>query len=292
MSSFLTTRQAARALNISQSSVKRWCDLGVIRSHHTAGGHRRIAIEELGRLRRSGHPTYVAAPAADAVAARGATKDHSLFLTSLIDGNEAICRRIAVNMLLESHQVSRICDQLLTGAFQEIGEQWSRGDLEVYHERRGIEIVLRILNELRSLLPSPAENAPRAIGCSPAGDPYRLPTKMVELVLRDNRWDAESLGEDIEFEELTSAIRVHRPKLCWQTCSHVVAADRFTDGCNRLHERFGREVCFVLGGRALTSELRRKLRFEHYCDNMAQLERFAATQWTDCHQLVHSKIDR
>ena len=39
---FLSPRQVAQAVGVSESSLKRWCDRGDIRVTKTAGGHRRI----------------------------------------------------------------------------------------------------------------------------------------------------------------------------------------------------------------------------------------------------------
>ena len=40
----LTPKQIASALRVSESSVKRWCDRGDIRTDRSLGGHRRIPL--------------------------------------------------------------------------------------------------------------------------------------------------------------------------------------------------------------------------------------------------------
>ena len=48
-------KQVARAIGVSESTLKRWCDSGLISMTKTAGGHRRIEIEAVVRfLRQSG----------------------------------------------------------------------------------------------------------------------------------------------------------------------------------------------------------------------------------------------
>lgn len=47
MDELLTTRQVAAELQVSESSVKRWCDQGIIPTQRTAGGHRRIGRADL-----------------------------------------------------------------------------------------------------------------------------------------------------------------------------------------------------------------------------------------------------
>ena len=47
MEELLTTRQVAKQLRVSESSVKRWCDQGIIKTQRTVGGHRRITRDGL-----------------------------------------------------------------------------------------------------------------------------------------------------------------------------------------------------------------------------------------------------
>ena len=43
----LTTSQAARELGVSLSTVRRWSDLGYLRSYRTPGGQRRFSREQI-----------------------------------------------------------------------------------------------------------------------------------------------------------------------------------------------------------------------------------------------------
>jgi hypothetical protein len=47
MKNLATPKQVTRAIQVSESSVKRWCDKGVIPTHYTAGGHRRVPLSGL-----------------------------------------------------------------------------------------------------------------------------------------------------------------------------------------------------------------------------------------------------
>ena len=50
MESLLSPREVAVALGVSESSVKRWVDLGELAALRTAGGHRRITRAEAVRF--------------------------------------------------------------------------------------------------------------------------------------------------------------------------------------------------------------------------------------------------
>ena len=113
------------------------------------------------------------------------------------------------------------------------------------------------------------------IGCAASGDRYSLGTTMAELVLRDGKWNASSLGEDLPFETMEAAIRTHRPQLFWLSCSHIEDPQRFLADYRALYEEFGTDVAFVVGGSALTHEIRQRMGYAAFCDNMQHLEGFA-----------------
>lgn len=43
----LSTSQAARALGVSLSTIRRWSDTGALRSYRTPGGQRRFSREQI-----------------------------------------------------------------------------------------------------------------------------------------------------------------------------------------------------------------------------------------------------
>ncbi|MCA9123804.1 MAG: helix-turn-helix domain-containing protein [Planctomycetaceae bacterium] len=282
MRDLLTPKQVARAINVSESSVKRWCDKGVIPTQYTAGGHRRITMAGILDFVRSGkyelaNPEALGLPATSGQTTRVVERAREQLVEALIAGDDAVCRQIAVDMYLAEHSVSVLCDDVFAAAFREIGERWSCGEAEVYQERRGCEITLRLLHELRVILPAPPADAPLAIGGATSGDQYSLGTTMAELVLRDAKWNAVSLGDNLPFETLSAAIKQQRPRLFWLSCSHIANESEFLAGYSELYDEFGMDVAFVVGGYALSDGLRQQMKFSAYCDNMQHLEGFAQT---------------
>lgn len=59
MKQAISPKDLARAIGVSESSMKRWTDEGLIAAVRTAGGHRRIPIAEAIRFIRSMHATVV-----------------------------------------------------------------------------------------------------------------------------------------------------------------------------------------------------------------------------------------
>lgn len=278
----LSPKQAARAMGVSESSLKRWCDKGLIPTVKTAGGHRRIATSAMLQFARDRDhaivsPESLQLPAVTRSTERGVVRSKELLLQALQAGDEERCRQIVFELYLAKHSISTICDRVITIAFRCLGDLWSCRDVAIYHERRSIQIMLRVLHDLQRMLAAPTRPL-TAIGGTMAGDQYSLPTAMVELVLRANGWQATSLGNSLPVETLVQAIHDLRPRIFWLSASTIDEPGKFVEDFAQLHaatQSVGSAL--VIGGRALNSDLRRELRYTAFCDTLTHLESFAET---------------
>lgn len=282
MKQLFSPKQVARAIAASESSVKRWCDNGLIPTQYTAGGHRRITMPDLVEFLRTSkyellHPESLGLSPISGKTDRVLGRAREQMTAALLAGQDGRCRQIAIDLYLAKHSISVICDQIMATAFRDIGERWACGEADIYQERRGCEIALRVLHALRSVLLAAPENAPLAIGGTPSGDQYDLGTTMAELVLRDAKWKSISLGGNLPFETMSAAIRDQKPALFWLSCSHIANETEFLEGYSKLQQEHGRQTAFVLGGFALTEAMRQQMKYSAYCDNMQHLETFAGT---------------
>ena len=283
MQELVTPKQVARAIGVSESSLKRWCDSGVSPSVRTAGGHRRIPISGVISYLRSTQqkmvaPELLGLPATSGGSVRVVSRGREQLQEALLEGDEDRSRQIVLDLYLSGQSLSRICDEVISGAFSDIGDRWACNQADVYEERRACEIAVRILHELRMAVP-PGDPQWMAMGGTLEGDQYMLPTTMVELVLRTGGWNAQSLGTGIPVTSLAVAIREQRPRLFWLSVSHIPDIEAFVRDLPQIRaatEEVG--VPLVLGGFALTSEVRERIAGgrEVFCDSMQELEAFAA----------------
>lgn len=282
MTQLITPKQVAQAIGVSESSLKRWCDRGLLTTVRTAGGHRRLALDHVVQfLRQSGHalvrPELLGLPSNTGQGGTISARARDQIRDVLIAGDEDSCRRIVFDLYMAGLTVSEICDRVLAGAFHDIGDRWSCGEAQVYQERRACDLCLRILAELRSVIPAAQETAPLAIGGAPECDPYMLPTAMVEVVFRQLGWRAQSLGSRLPMTTLLAAVRDACPQIFWVSVSHIDDEQRFVDEYRAFYQQVSSEVAVVVGGRALVQPLRRQMEYAAYCDNLQHLEAFAKT---------------
>ena len=197
----LSPRELAQTLGVSESSIKRWADEGLITVSRTAGGHRRILLPEAIRfIRASGlavvEPSALGLPELTAMqggAEKGPERNASL-LKNLIDGNGTAVRGLVVAMYVAGHGVAEICDGPLTAAMHHIGDLWNHDQAGVFIEHRATDLCIGALHQLRLLLPERPQGAPVAIGGALSGDTYTIPSLMAATVLAAEGYQEVNLG--------------------------------------------------------------------------------------------------
>lgn len=279
----VTPKQVAQAIGVSESSLKRWCDRGVLTTVRTAGGHRRLPLDDVFQfLRQSGQqivrPELLGLPSNTGQSTTVAERARDQICDALVAGEEDVCRRIVFDLYLAGQSACDICDRVLAPALHDIGARWECGDVSVYRERRACETGLKILHDLRLAIRTPSADAPVAIGGSLEWDPYSLPTTMIEVVLRELGWNATSLGTQLPTNAFVEAVRDNRPRLLWISVSCVESVPAFLEEYGLLHDvatKAGAAV--VVGGRALTAEVRQQMTYSAYCDTLKHLITFASS---------------
>lgn len=286
-----TTKQVADAIGVSESSLKRWCDQGLVTTCRTGGGHRRIPQDAVvAFLRSSGHalvrPDVLQLPA---LPQRGTLRCETLrpvFLDAIIAADRAKCREVMLSLYLSGISVAAICDDLITPTMYRIGELWECGDVEVFQERRGCEMCEEVIGDLVKIIPSPASSAPLAIGATPEGDYYRIATKMVEATLKAAGFRAMNLGSSLPFSTLVASVEMLRPTLFWLSASFIVDHEKFVANYQEFQRQTSGLAAIAVGGQALTAPIRTRIVYATFGETMRHLDNYAQTLFA-----VHQRND-
>ena len=274
----VSPKQVARAIGASESSLKRWCDNGLLETTRTGGGHRRIPIDAVLRfVKERGHslvdPEVIGLPPSTGAGAKTLDRGREALLAALQDANQTAALRTLLDLYLGGNAMTQVFDEVITSVLHEVGELWASGDMEVYEERRGVEFIGETLYEFGRLLPSSGEGWPRAMGGTLDTDPYTLAPRMVDLTLRGAGFASDYLGCNLPFGTFDTAIERERPDLFWLSVSALDDESRFVRGANDLFNRCEMlGVMFAIGGRALVPDIRRRIKYHAFCDTTAHLE--------------------
>lgn len=273
--------QVGKSLGVSEASIKRWCDKGILLSTKTAGGHRRIPIHVVLDFVRENdftlaRPEVLGLPPTVGSGSRTLDQACRLYAQALEQGDEARCLQLAMDLRLAGHDMAVIGDRVIAPAFDRLGQRWEHGEAEVYQERRGVEITRHVLSRLKDTLAPPVPAAPTAIGTTPPDDPYSLPGQLCELVLLEQGWQARFLGSELPLETTAQAVADLRPRMLWLSVSNLDVPQRFIQDYRQLYALCLEHRCaVVLGGRAVTDALRRDIQYASYGDRLQHLQSFA-----------------
>lgn len=270
----LSPRDAARALGASESSLKRWVDAGELVASRSAGGHRRIPFDEVVRfasargLRLRLHQQPAPPELAPAVE------------QALLAGDLDRLRRLLLQALVDGVPVHALGDGPLRAAMAAVGERWRHSPLGIAEEHRATLLVLRALEAVRIALPTPADDAPRAVGGAPAGDPYQLPSALAALVLQQAGWQVADLGADTPDQALAAAVRSQGARLAWRSLAGEPAADTAA-GLRTLAAAIAPCALAVGGRRLAEAGAVDAIPGLHPCATLADLDRVARSLLED-----------
>jgi len=278
----LTTKTLARAIGVSESSLKRWADEGRIRATRTAGGHRRITGAEAVRfIRASGSP--LAQPGLLGLADLTSAPD-DLFVVDaqaerlyahLRAGRSREARALILGLYLRGQSVAAIADGPIREAMRQLGELWRHDEAGVFIEHRATEICTQAVQQVALLIEQPAEGMV-AVGGAPSRDPYLLPTLLATSALKNEGVQAVNLGSNTPFEALHEAVLQHRPALVWLSVSHAEEPRKLEQELTRFARSLGEAgVMLVLGGQALPKLHAVRGENVHVGQSMAELVAFA-----------------
>jgi methanogenic corrinoid protein MtbC1 len=173
--------------------------------------------------------------------------------------------------------MASVADELIAPTFGVIGELWQCGRADVYQERRGCEICVRLIHELRRLIADPLLEAPLAMGGTSEGDNYQVANQLIEIIFREAGWRTISLGSGVPFSSMASAIQKYRPKVFWLSVSYIESDQDFLDRFDKFSTAIPQGTMLVVGGRSLSESLRKRMHFSAFCDSMRQLSNLAKT---------------
>jgi excisionase family DNA binding protein len=280
MKPLLSPKELADAIGVSESSVKRWVDSGIVHATKTAGGHRRIPINEAVRYLRDSQATLVNPESiglSDVASlvnleAPGGDEGEALY-TYLREGQADPARGLMLSMFLNGRTVAQIVDGPLRSAMERLGELWREDDHGIFWEHRATEIVISAISRLRMLIPPRPEDAPTGVGGAPPGDPYILPTLCAAAVLESQGVNAVNLGADTPIHSLLLASQAVRAQLIWLSVSFLSDPAQLQHELQTLARQLSsNRVSIVIGGSQSAALRLPDSTFCHIGTSMRELE--------------------
>ncbi len=261
----LSPKDLSVAIGVSESSLKRWTDRGLLQVSRTAGGHRRIDRNEAIRFVRARRMPVVRPEVLGLPGSVAATPEIDLetlenpneaFLELMRRGHDLGARNHLLQRFLDGETIAALADGPIRECFDRIGELWHDGPEGILIEHRATEICVSLVLELTKMVRND-DTGPRAIGGAISGDEYKLPPLLTTAVLQEHGFRAVNLGPNTPIEVFELACFTddaeQRPDLIWMSVNDFPEADsglnaRFVDFASRCADE---NLILVIGGRAV-----------------------------------------
>lgn len=281
MAKMLTTKKVANLLNVSEATVKRWTDEGLLETEKTVGGHRRFRLEKIARFKKEqlGDQTndvQSIRPSAEKFSkGTSGAKFDSLF-QSLVDGNGSDTTSLILNAYMSGATLPFIFDEFICKAMRKIGDLWYKGELTIAQEHLATRTALIGVSALSHTLINRSKLPFSAICCCVEEDFHDLPLHLVQTLLENAGWQVINLGANTPFFSLTEAVMRHKPNLVCVSSTVFYSIDRAEREYKEFHHAATKnEALILLGGDGFKNEeIRSRFPADFYSFSFTQFAGF------------------
>lgn len=280
---YLSPKQLGQAIGVSESSLKRWIDDGLIDATRTSGGHRRIDLAEAVRFVRQrrytiSDPSILGLTAADDETGRADEAQRGEQIHELLStGQDKQFLSAITRLYLSGHTLAELIDGPIRESLRQIGELWHNNPDGIGIEHRATDIVIRTLGYLHTLIKEPGADAPLAIGGAPPHDMHLISSLCISLVLAEQGWREANLGANTPWDQLERAAKRENAQLVWVSMTNEETSKEYSQRIHGLAQSLEDLPCqVVVGGRQLNESIMRLQQPNlHWARSMGELVSFS-----------------
>lgn len=220
----LSTKEVSVLLNVTETTVKRWAEIGKIPCSKTLGGHRKFLLNEVVSFaEKYSYPiTGIIPPALSkqqmenlefALYSKNFGMISDIFKDEALQGDRMGLEKLLTYLYKNQVPFITIIDEVLHPALARIGELWQEGNIEVNQEHRSSVAVKEALIRFGASLYHKANNKLSALCACVEGESHDIGIISVSYALEIEGWSVINLGIDTPFDSLTSYIQKNKPQL-------------------------------------------------------------------------------
>jgi MerR family transcriptional regulator, light-induced transcriptional regulator len=220
----LSTVDVARLFNVTETTVKRWADVGSLRCHKTPGGHRKFPMRNVIEFaeRNKFEPTGVLAlPEKDAMCATIEmailNRDFPVLVDAFVGkalSPDPTDLHVFLSYLYE-HRIAlwEIHDLILHAGMTEIGARWERGEIGIHQEHRATNETFDAMTKLQSeIFIKPANGQSVVLACL-GEELHDLGLRSAANMFEAEGWATHYIGARTPADQVIAAVADLRPSL-------------------------------------------------------------------------------
>lgn len=224
MQNVITTRAVARMLGVTETTIKRWADEGLLRCIRTPGGHRKFLLRDLEGF-ASTHgitPAGIQPPPmtkaqfeelALGVSLHEYSRIAAVLMDELLQADRNGVYELLTYLITNGLSLPLIADEVIRPAFHRIGELWEQGKLGVNQEHAATFTMQEALSRLVPTLHHKPVKELVVLSACPPDEQHELGLRCLSYCLELEGWHTRYLGANTPVESLLRQINQLKPQL-------------------------------------------------------------------------------
>lgn len=223
MKNFLSTKEVAEMLGVTESSIKRWADSELIYCNKTPGGHRKFKLEDVNIFAKSNNYLISIVKLNDSenhdnqflidqIQKKEINFLCNHFYKLILSGNSTEIYNFIILMNLNGVSFIDFFDSVLQPSLTRLGFEWQTKLISVEDEHSASSAIFTALSKLTdSVLRKPKKEKVIILAVI-EGDYHEIAVKSISILLEMEGWTIRYLGANTPFFSLDSAIKKIRPE--------------------------------------------------------------------------------
>ena len=262
--------------DVSESTIKRWADSGMIKCRKTIGGHRKFDFDSVVEFEnRSG--LVVRAVQAERAAEIDVEIEELLarpdfpelarrYRQVAMAGKHHCVSELLIRAYLRGFSLATISEEIIRPALDEVGEMWRAGKTRVFEEHMASRVTSQALADLHEIIEKKESQGRLALVGCPDGEIHQLGSEVVRYLLEGEGWTVIYLGPFTPIFTFTDAVNILKPDLVCISATIGDDLERLARDYEQLRRAASKHrTRIVIGGQAFEDEqARSRFRGAHH----------------------------
>ncbi|MGE5458428.1 MAG: cobalamin-dependent protein [Methanococcaceae archaeon] len=256
---YISTKEVASLLNVTETTIKRWTDTGSINCVKTLGGHRKYLIEDIEQFAKSNNIPFTGASLSSedismerlgyAVYTNNLSSAADMLFEEALYGN----RDSIFELLMFLHRMrikfSDIIDQVIFPAMFKVGEMWEKNKLKIEQEHLITDTIKTALARIIVYLPKQPQKNIKVVCACTQGEHHDIGLQALAYELELSGYKIHYLGADTPFESMVSVIKKETPQfMCISATAPHLSKKDLVKGVNTVTKAARRYKTKVITG--------------------------------------------
>jgi len=223
-SEFISTKEVAGLFSVTETTVKRWADEGLIPCVKSPGGHRKFRLNDIVEFAETqGYPvTGTLDPPLTkkqtevlqfAIHTRNYHKIAEVFFDEALQADSEGVFQLLEYLSKHNIKLSTLADEVLRPPMVRIGQLWENGKIRADQEHRASHAVTEAMIRLVPRLHRKETNGLTAMCACLEGEQHEIGLRSLAFALETEGFKVTFIGSNTPYEDLLAAIRKARPSL-------------------------------------------------------------------------------